>query len=139
KWLHHFHVNVTVRPVVMKQDAPFGGERSIQFEEPLAATLPALQTALNFLLGSIASQDRAIRRVSGGQFVVEDDLFRANVTTVGEDHDGGQHVIRLNFKKSRSTGREEALEEIERTYSMLRQNVELEYCRFVFPGPADRH
>src|SRR6266404_7549996 len=113
KRLHHLHVDVAVRPVVMEQDSSFRGDRSIHFEEPLAATLPALQTGSNFFLRSFASKDGAIRGVSGGQFVVEDNLFRADVTTVRKDHDRGQHVIRLNFKEARATGREEALEEIE--------------------------
>ena len=39
---------------------------------------------------------------------------------VRQGHDGGQHVICLDFKEARTTGCEEGIEEIERPRAMLR-------------------
>ena len=44
KRLSHFHVDVTIRPVVVEQDAALRSNRPIQFQEPFAAALPSLQT-----------------------------------------------------------------------------------------------
>src|SRR3989442_1148337 len=45
KRLTHFHVEVAIRPIIVKQDASFAGNFSIDFQEPLAASLPSLQTS----------------------------------------------------------------------------------------------
>ena len=50
KWLGHFHVNVTVRAIVVEQDAALAGDFSVEFQHPLRAALPLLNVRPGFLV-----------------------------------------------------------------------------------------
>src|SRR6267154_2326038 len=51
KPLGDLHVYIAVRPIVVKKDASFPGSVTLQLQNPLSATLSALDGILDFLPG----------------------------------------------------------------------------------------